>query len=297
VRGPRTVIAAVLLAGAGCGGDTPIPAEDLLVRVASPADSVDLGRAFPLTVVRVWSKDVAPEPWADGALAPLALRPLDVTTREDGGRVEETRRFAAYAFRPGRVVLPGATFAATPRSGGAARTATGNTVELHVRGALQGSSPAAPELPGDPLEPPVRAWLWVGGATAAIASLLVVRRRRRTVATLELPPSSPPDAAQLALERLAAIRERAAADAAADFVAVAAVLRTYVASRLGIRVVERTSEEIVRDVRARDDTHADELEACLGFADLVKFAKASPGPAERDVLVESAESFVRSGPQ
>jgi hypothetical protein len=290
----RARLAALAVALAACGGDAPIAAEDLLIRVEA-ADTADLGRAFPLAVVRTWNEELTPEPFAQDAFAPLALRPVGVVTRESGGRIEETRRYAAYAFRPGRFVVPAPQIAAAPRAGGAKRTASGAPLELLVRGALEPSSSAAPEMPGDPLDPPVRAWLWVGGATAAIATGLVLLRRRAVIRA-EPPATPPPDPAAVALARLAALREHDAEHVEADFVAVAGILRTYLASR-GVRVVERTSEEIVRELRARDDAQAGALAACLGPADLVKFAMSSPGPADRDALVARAESFVRGGTQ
>ena len=52
----------------------PIPAEDLLLEVTAGATEVELGAAFPVTVLRVWSVELAPEAWSDRALAPLMLR-------------------------------------------------------------------------------------------------------------------------------------------------------------------------------------------------------------------------------
>ena len=95
---------------AACTRHDPIAAEELALRVALPAglERVPFGQSFPLEVMRVWEKDLVPGEWDDRALAPLVVRLEEVTLREDDVRVEERRRYRAYAFLRGSIseVLP-----------------------------------------------------------------------------------------------------------------------------------------------------------------------------------------------
>ena len=46
-------------------------------------DEIEVGRSFPLTVVRVWTRELEPDPWNDAALAPLTVRLEEASRRED----------------------------------------------------------------------------------------------------------------------------------------------------------------------------------------------------------------------
>ena len=56
---PRRLLLLLVVAALppACGGGAPIPDEDLPLRVTAGAEEVALGKAFPLTVVRVWSRE------------------------------------------------------------------------------------------------------------------------------------------------------------------------------------------------------------------------------------------------
>ena len=103
-------VLALLILGAACQEvQAPIPETDLLVRVEVGAREVELGKAFPVTVTRVWEKDLEPSEWDDASLSPLVVRLEERTLREDDVRVEETlrtlevaRRFAARGSRTPR---------------------------------------------------------------------------------------------------------------------------------------------------------------------------------------------------
>src|SRR5262245_56929140 len=107
-------IAGVLVLACGHTTSTPIPDQDIAVGVLPGATEVDFGKAFPLTVVRVWRKDLVPREWTEQAFAPLAVQLEDSTRREDEHRIEETRRYRARAFTLGDVTVPALTLRATP---------------------------------------------------------------------------------------------------------------------------------------------------------------------------------------
>jgi hypothetical protein len=275
----------LLLVAASCGGP-PIPAVDLLLRVTPGAEEVELGRGFPLTVVRVWKKDLAPAEWNDRALRPLAARLLGVSRREDKERVEETRRYRCHAFTLDDVRIAAVKLVARPRDGGPEVVAVDGPLRVRVRRALDPLAPGPPELPGDPVAEPFPRIPFALAAVAAAVALLWVSRRNRRRAPLAAPAAAPPDPPHLrALARLREIRERGADPAAAS-----AVVRDYLAERFDVRAAERTTEELLDAPPLA--AHRDALAAVLVPCDLVKFAGARPSPPERARLLDAAEAFV-----
>jgi hypothetical protein len=282
------VFAPLLLLGA-CGGAPPVPEADLLLQVAFGVEEVELGRGFPLEVVRVWRKDLVPEAWSDRALAPLVVRLEEAAHREDGARVEERLRYRAHAFTPGPLTLAGVKLAAHSASG-EERAVFAEPARLRVLTTVDPAAPGPPELPDGPLAEPRPWWVRIaaGLALLAAAAFAVARARRRP------PPPSPESPARAtprdrALLALARIRARPAPDLHArqeDFAEAAAVLREFVAERFGLPAAQRTTEEILAGAPS------EALAALLRAADRVKFAAAKPGEAERRALLDGADAYV-----
>jgi len=74
------------------------------------------------------------------------------------------------------------------------------------------------------------------------------------------------------------------------------VIREYLEKRYNIKAQEQTSEEIFTSLKYMDidDASRDKLRQILLLADLAKFAKQKPLPAENEQSVENAISFVMS---
>jgi hypothetical protein len=142
----RVAAVLALAALAACGGRS-IQEQDLAIEVSTGATAVELGRAFPVKVVRVFDRELLPRAFDAGDLAPLVLRRVRVARREDARRVEETIEADGYAFARGELTVPPVALRARPRRGGVERTARSRPIVLTVRPALD------PEAPGDP-EPP-----------------------------------------------------------------------------------------------------------------------------------------------
>jgi len=249
----------LLLLAAACGRGAPIDGVEPL-RVTAAVDEVELGRAFPLTVVRAGR--ALPE-WDDAALAPLHVRLRESSRREQGGLVEETRRYDAYAFTLDDLKEP---------------------VPLRVKRALDPEDPGPAELP-EPLPARSRWYLWLAGAAVALAAVAAIARRPSRPAR-PLPPAEPaPEPPHTAaLERLARLRA-GAPRTPEDFVETAALLRDYVGARFDTDAFVLTSQEIA----ARWPRLADALALC----DLVKFARHAPAPGARTRMLDDAEAFVR----
>jgi hypothetical protein len=293
---------AALASLAACGGGPPLPEQDLLLSVAIGADEVTSGQAFPLTVVRAWTKDVEPSTWDERALAPLVLRLEETARREDGRHVEETRRYRAYAFARTDVLVPAAKLTARPRDGGPERSVTSQRRRLRVRTAVDALAPGPPELPGEPLPEPVPWVAWAVGAGGVVGLLLglwIWRRRRALLTAAPAPVAAEPDApADRARDRLRALlppREDRSDRWWMTTVLVVAILREYVAGRYGVRTRERTTEEILAALPNRDPADAAaraRLADLLRHGDAVKFAGHAPTRAEFEAFPADALAYV-----
>lgn len=255
---------------AGCDGDAPIA--DVPLTIEAGAQEVELGRAFPLTVVRTWSRAQAPAAWNDEALAPLEVRLLEVARREDDRRVEETRRYLGYAFTLTDVSLPG--------------------LELRVRRSLDPEAPGPAELPGEPLPEPSFPWSWAVVGVALLAAFVLLLRRRRapaaTAAPAPAPVPPPPGPHVRALKRLARLRARhpqGRDETQAYYIEASGLVRDYVAERFALPADVMTTEQLV--------AHQAPLSRVLAPCDLVKFARHAPTATEREQLLDAAESYVR----
>jgi len=261
---------------AACDAGTPIPETDLLLRITPGAFEVEPGEPFPLTVTRVWKKDLEPGEWSDKTLAPLALKLVEETRRDDGTRIEETRRYVAHAFSLKDIVVRGTKLVATQKDRGAERKVVATGFRIRVNPVLDPENPGPPELPGEP--PPSRGWMWWGGGALALCALLflAVRRRPKPEPTSVVPPSPPlPPLRERALDRLRGASVEEAADIVREFLALTGT----------VRALEMTTEELLKPLPA--------LAAVLGPADLAKFAAVAPTSAEREAALASAMAFVR----
>ena len=285
-------LAPVLLVLAACAGDAALPPDDLLLTVSVGAESVATGAAFPVTVVRQWSKDLEPAPWDERALAPLVLRLESSERREDAHHVAETRRYRGYAFGLVDLRVPAAVLEARPQGGGPPRRTSSAPVRVRVRPEVPRDAPGAPELPGEPLAEPVPSWTWWAGAGLAFGTLLGWRKRRRAA---RAPVASPPEVPSDAAARLAAIEARASDTPEArvkDVDDVAQVLRGHVARRWGVRTAERTTEEVVESLPPGPRAA---LATLLAACDRVRYAAHVPTPEERAALLAGARAFVLGG--
>lgn len=289
MRALLPVVCALLLVSS-CGEGVPLPERDHWIAVETGTEAVLPGRAFPLTVTRMWRRDLAAAVWDDRALAPLDLRLETLTREEDDERVRETRHFRAYVFALEDVVVPPVPFAARPAGGGEAKTVHAPSITVRVRPTLLPSAPGVPELPGGPLRPSRAPWLGIGLGLAVLLGLGITaarRRRPRPVAepAAEEPPAPAPH--EIALERLARLGANGAAVAA-----VTEVVRAYVADRYDVPAPFLSTEEVLAADGIEEDA-ADRLARLLALGDRTKFAAHAATPSERQAHLKDAERFVR----
>jgi hypothetical protein len=78
------------------------------------------------------------------------------------------------------------------------------------------------------------------------------------------------------------------------YIEMSDILREYLEKRYAIKTYEKTTDEIFDSLRSIEltDENRNKLRQILVLADLVKFAKEKPVPAENEQSIDSAMSFV-----
>jgi hypothetical protein len=140
-------------------------------------------------------------------------------------------------------------------------------------------------------------WWWALLAIAVLGAAAYSWMRRKKI--IQGPPPPPPvPADQVALEKL---RKLAQTDWLASgkikdyYSAVSDILREYLEKGFSILALERTTSEILRDLRKTSEILMErqaELRELLDMADLVKFAKFRPDAPEAEAARAAAVKFV-----
>jgi len=144
-------------------------------------------------------------------------------------------------------------------------------------------------------------WKWVvGGLIAILATVGVIiylrkRPKKQVQIAVEKKVIIPPDVE--AINKLNTIREekRWQRDQVKEYHSeLTDVIRQYLEKRYNIKAHEQTSEEIFTSLRYLDIDEASrgKLRQILLLADLAKFAKQKPLPAENEQSIENAIAFV-----
>lgn len=144
-------------------------------------------------------------------------------------------------------------------------------------------------------------WKWVVGGFATILAIValiiyLIKQSKKPVAVqAEVKPLIPPDVE--AINRLNALREQKLwqADQVKEYHSeLTEIIRQYLEKRYGIKAHEQTSDEIFASLTYMDidDKSRNHLRKILLLADLAKFAKQKPLPAENEQSMENAIVFV-----
>lgn len=130
-----------------------------------------------------------------------------------------------------------------------------------------------------------------------LAYRYLIKKRRKT----EIPVKNEPEVLPhiIALEKLEEVYEQKLWQEGKTklyHTLITEIIRTYLENRFRISALEQTSEEIIVSCRSLPINKESKfkLEQILVLADLVKFAKSTPLPAENDLSYAHALEFVRS---
>ena len=213
-----------------------------------------------------------------------------------------TQWYTLTIFTTGYHMLPAPRLSYT-RPDGSRHEATGEALRVHVASLLtQEGQPTDIRDVKPPEDVPFNWWpVLVGGAVLVgligigMALSYFLNRFRRAAA---LPPRPAHEVALEALSHLRAKRLPQAGQFEAYYVALSAIVRTYLEDGLQVRAPEMTTEEFLMAVT--HDTYSSRLPSAhqrllgtfLAQADLVKFARHRPSLDESDAAYEAAKRFV-----
>jgi len=264
-----------------------------------PDDSVTVGERFTVT----WRFDY---PDTLDLLAPPALdagdcRLLSLRWREErapAGRAHRAADLVLIGLDLERALLPENHVDFLTPSGDTVRVFTGEAA-VPVRRLASDDADLAPLK--EQWEAPRSIVPWLLGAAAAIAIALAAwllwkRRRRGADAAPEV--QLPADFVALTeLSRIERMGLVEAGELKRYYTLVVDAVRRYLEARYGVDAMDRTTHELVAVLGARGH-HVDGLEALLGEADLVKFARFTPPRAAAEGAIGAArEIVVRTTPR
>jgi len=140
-------------------------------------------------------------------------------------------------------------------------------------------------------------WWWVFAAVLLSALCYLAWRKRRQA--LVGPPPPPPVPADITafekLQKLAQTDWLATGKIKEYYSAISDILREYLERGFQVSALERTTNELMRDLRKKSEISVDrqaELRDLLETCDLVKFAKFRPDAAEATQAHAAAVKFV-----
>lgn len=277
------------------------------------ADSVRVGEPFTLALVAEHSFNTEvlfPAPDA----GPVLFGDLEVIERTDGerrylGAARPGTRVDSVAYTVRTFALDSARVPALP-----VRVVAGDDTilvgspsqRIPVISVVGPDAQALRDLaPLASFPQPLWPWVLLAVATLGLVGLLAYWWWTRHVEPPEPPPHDAPpevdvdayDEAVEALARLAAMD--VADDDAMDpfYVALSSLLRRYLAQRLDLRVLERTTREVVEDLEGHGSVPsgaARRVRAVLELADLVKFAEARPAPSDADKALRETRAAIEA---
>jgi len=294
------------------------PTGPVHLRVSVDRDEITIGDHLRYTLT------ISAEPGVDVA-APLFHERvgdfdiIDFGREPDQPRAERTiltQWYTLTIFTTGYHMLPAPRLSYTTPDG-SRHEATGEALRVHVASLLtQEGQPTDIRDVKPPEDVPFNWWpVLVGGAVLValtgigmVLSYFLNRFRRAAV----LPPRPAHEVALEALSHLRAKRLPQAGQFEAYYVALSAIVRTYLEDGLQVRAPEMTTEEFLVAVthapRSRSaqrppngrggcpsrlpPAHQHLLGAFLAQADLVKFARHRPSLDESDAAYEAAKRFV-----
>ena len=288
----RLLAALAILAGAA-------GAETIKVGASLTPQPLAIGDRAALTAVFTTSPGIRLEPafsaTALGEWEVLGVRALP--PRPAGAEIEQRFEVILTCWSATATASPELAFAASIPPASPHRIVVA-PIPVTMRSALAGVKDA------DDLKAPkgmieYRSWWpWIlAGLALALAGAgaWLWRRRVKALAAASGVPALPPEiSAHEALERLLASNLLEEGQVKGFYSELSDVLRRYLEGRFGIPALDRTTTELLPELRQRAELRAlfGELRAFLDDGDLVKFARYVPEPAEIDADVNRVRRVI-----
>lgn len=271
------------------------------------ADSVKIGERFTLTLVAEHAADAsAIFPAADagsdlfGDLRAVERGPVQTRQLSGGRRVDSVAyEVATFALDTARVPILPVRLAADGDT-----TVAGTFPRVVPVISVVGPDAEGLRAPALLAAFPRPVWWWGVLVLVGVALLAGLaygwwhwrEEEDATVASVE-EPDDPYDVATARLQRLEQRNPSGREACTAFYVDLTETLRVYLAHRVGIRALERTTSEVLAALRHQpeiDEPVVQRLQAVLEQADLVKFADAQPPPEKSQSVLQDARGVLDS---
>ena len=279
---------------------SPVQSQEAAARATVDSTSYLIGDAIRVHVRLSHPRGAAVrDAIGDSAGAFIVLGKSPFRTEGEGATVGD---IVVAKYDSGDAVLPPLPFLYSLSGDTALRTVATNELRLTISTVAVDTSQAIHDLKpqiGIPLE-------WWEILLAVLALLLVLaagwfgvrwwkRRKQKVEGTLPEPPLRP--AHVIAFEELARLKEQKLWQQGllkAYYTEVTEILRRYLENRYRVMALERTTDEILDDLKRlrMSGDLSGRAESLLRRADLVKFAKHAPGVPEHEESLRTAYDFV-----
>lgn len=150
-----------------------------------------------------------------------------------------------------------------------------------------------------------RYWVWWVLGASLVGLLFLIRwwrAKKNAPVPAAAPPQPPPPAHLKALESLRELERQKAWQTAEQklfYSELTLVVRHYLEQRFGLKAIEQTTRDILRQLKHTTIAEADktQLQQLLQQADMVKFAKMQAGEQQGEVALYKAIDFVEKTKQ
>jgi hypothetical protein len=145
-------------------------------------------------------------------------------------------------------------------------------------------------------------WILLGVGVALLVWFVIyyLRKRKKAEPIFQLKPKVVIPAYRLALDELEKLKQKKlwqSGKIKEYHTEVTEIIRRYIEGQFDVMALESTTDEIIDGLKGRQGLPAgmmSRLNRLLSLADLVKFAKANPLPAENEQTLQDAFDFVNA---
>jgi hypothetical protein len=218
------------------------------------------------------------------------------------GETTTTTEIVVAKYDSGDAVLPPLKFLCALAGDTTTRTISTNEILLSIRTVPVDTTQEIKDLK-PPISIPLAWWevlLYLAGLGALVALAYVLyrwRKKRKTTVAGDIPPASRRPAHVIAFDDLGCLKEKRLWQQGLIkqyYTEVTEILRRYMENRYSLMALERTTDEILDDLRRlrMKEELLGKADGLLRRADLVKFAKHQPVLNEHEESMQTAYDFV-----
>lgn len=229
-----------------------------------------------------------------------------IDTIANGATVTYRQRLLVTGFDSGLFVLPSFQFAVLPGGGGTPYVLRTDSIPMLVQ-----TVPVDTTKPFRPIKDIIAVktswldylWLIIGCLLfLGLAIFVVLYFRKHKAVKAPVQPAAPAETLQeKALKMLAALEREELwqkGQVKEHYIRLTEIVRGYIEARFGTPALELTTDDLMEKARTSRDLIpvADRLHTVLYTADLAKFARAEPLPAEHLAAMTAAKELITATP-